>query len=51
MRDNSGGGDASTNTRDPTLKDHEKKKGTSGEAITGEKKVDAQPDRKSTERR
>lgn len=51
MRDNSGGGDASTNTQDPTLKEHEEKKGTSGEAITGDQKVKAQPDRQSTNRR
>ena len=47
MRDNSGGGKSSNNAGNPTLKDHERAKGTSGSAILGEKKVDAQPSRTS----
>ena len=39
MRDNSGGGKSQNNMRDPTVRDHERAKGTSGEAIHGEKKV------------
>lgn len=42
MRDNSGQGDSENNLHDPTLKDKEREKGTSGEAIQGEKKK-AQP--------
>jgi hypothetical protein len=38
MRDNSGGGKSSNNTGNPTLKEHERAKGVSGEAIQGEKK-------------
>jgi hypothetical protein len=38
MRDNSGNGKSSNNTGNPTLKDHERAKGVSGEAIHGEKK-------------
>jgi hypothetical protein len=38
MRDNSGNGKSSNNTGNPTLKDHEREKGVSGEAIQGEKK-------------
>ena len=47
MRDNSGGGKSSNNAGNPTLKDHERAKGTSGAAIHGEKKVDAAPSRAS----
>ncbi|MFN3388813.1 MAG: hypothetical protein ACK40O_07750 [Allosphingosinicella sp.] len=47
MRDNSGGGKSSNNTGNSTLKDHEREKGVSGEAIQGEKKVDAEPSRTS----
>ncbi|HEX8400177.1 MAG TPA: hypothetical protein VF628_00575 [Allosphingosinicella sp.] len=38
MRDNSGNGKSSNNAGDPTLKEHERAKGVSGEAIQGEKK-------------
>ena len=37
MRDNSGNGKSSNNAGNPTLKDHEREKGVSGEAIHGEK--------------
>ncbi|HEX8667185.1 MAG TPA: hypothetical protein VF727_02295 [Allosphingosinicella sp.] len=47
MRENSGGGKSSNNTGNPTLKDHERAKGTSGAAIHGNKKVDAEPSRTS----
>jgi hypothetical protein len=47
MRDNSGGGKSSNNTGNPTLRDHEREKGTSGAAIHGDKKVDAHPSRTS----
>ncbi len=47
MRENSGGGKGSNNTGNPTLRDHEREKGVSGNAISGEKKVDAQPSRTS----
>ncbi len=39
MRDNSGNGKSSNNTGNPTLKDLEREKGVSGEAIQGEKKA------------
>jgi hypothetical protein len=38
MRENSGNGKSSNNTGNPTLKDHEREKGVSGNAIQGEKK-------------
>jgi hypothetical protein len=38
MRDNSGNGKSSNNNHNPTLKDHEREKGVSGEAIQGEQK-------------
>jgi hypothetical protein len=38
MRSNSGNGKSSNNTSNPTLKDHEREKGVSGNAIQGEKK-------------
>ena len=47
MRSNSGGGKGSNNMHDPTVRDHEREKGVSGEAIHGEKKVASEPDRKS----
>ena len=47
MRDNSGGGKSSNNAGNPTLRDHERAKGTSGTAIHGSKKVDAEPSRTS----
>ena len=51
MRDNSGQGKSSNNTGNPTLRDHERAKGTSGSAIHGEKKVDSEPDRMSARKR
>lgn len=45
MRDNSGKGESTNNNRNPTLRDHERAKGVSGEAIHGKKKVDAEPSR------
>lgn len=45
MRSNSGSGKSTNNNRNPTLRDHERAKGVSGEAIHGEKQVDAEPDR------
>lgn len=45
MRDNSGGGEGTNNNRNPTLRDHERAQGRSGEAITGEKKKAAPADR------
>ncbi len=44
-RTNSGGGKSSNNTGNPTLEEHQAKKGVSGSAIRGEKKVDAKPNR------
>jgi hypothetical protein len=38
MRENSGNGKSSNNTGNPTLKDHEREKGVSGNAIQGEQK-------------
>lgn len=46
MRDNSGSGESKNNNRNPTLKEHERAQGRSGEAIVGEKKVGGSPDRK-----
>jgi len=46
MRENSGNGKSSNNTGNPTLKEHERAHGRSGEAISGEKKVNAAPSRK-----
>lgn len=39
MRDNSGKGEATNNRGNPTLEEHERKHGRSGEAIAGEKKA------------
>ncbi len=50
MRGNSGGGKSSNNAGNPTLKDHEREKGVSGEAIQGEKKAKGS-DRKRTDAR
>ncbi len=47
MRDNSGGGKSQNNNHNPTLKEHERAKGVSGNAIQGEKKAGSSPDRKS----
>jgi hypothetical protein len=38
MRDNSGSGKSKNNNHNPTLRDHERAKGVSGEAMHGEKK-------------
>ena len=38
MRDNSGSGKSKNNNHDPTLKEHERERGSSGEAIVGERK-------------
>lgn len=48
MRDNSGQGKSSSNNRNPTLRDHEREKGVSGEAIQGERKAEGS-DRKRTD--
>ena len=45
MRSNSGKGESSNNNRNPTLRDHERAHGHSGEAITGEKKAATGADR------
>ena len=50
MRDNSGNGKSSNNTGNPTLKEHERAKGVSGEAIQGEHKAKGS-DRKRTDSR
>jgi hypothetical protein len=47
MRGNSGGGTSQNNNRNPTLKEHERAKGVSGNAIQGEKKASTGADRKS----
>jgi hypothetical protein len=47
MRDNSGGGKSQNNMRDPTVRDHERATGKSGEAIQGEKKAGSEPSRTS----
>jgi hypothetical protein len=39
MRANSGSGKSKNNNRNPTLRDHERGQGHSGEAITGDKKA------------
>jgi hypothetical protein len=50
MRTNSGNGEGKNNNHDPTLRDHERARGTSGEAIHGEKKTGNSPDRQSARR-
>jgi hypothetical protein len=47
MRNNSGGGKSENNMRDPTVRDHERATGKSGEAIRGEKKAASEPSRMS----
>ena len=47
MRGNSGQGRSKNNLHDPTLRDKERERGVSGEAIHGEKKVKAEPGRQS----
>lgn len=49
MREHSGA-EGKNNNRDPHLRDQEKAKGTSGEAIAQGKSKDKQPSRKSTVR-
>ena len=39
MKANSGSGKGKNNNSNPTLRDHERAKGRSGEAISGDKKV------------
>ena len=48
MRGNSGNGKSSNNRGNPTLEEHERANGHSGEAITGEKKVAGEPSRKES---
>ena len=48
MRSNSGGGESSNNRGNPTLEEHERARGRSGEAIHGEKKAGASADRIDT---
>ena len=48
MRDNSGSGESKNNNHNPTLKEHERAQGGSGEAIAGEQKVGGTPSRKSS---
>ena len=50
MRDNSGSGKSQNNMHDVTLRDREREKGVSGEAIHGEKKAEGS-DRKRTDSR
>jgi hypothetical protein len=45
MRSNGGGGKSSNNRGNPTLEEHERSGGRSGEAIQGEKKVGRPADR------
>ncbi|MDB5693674.1 MAG: hypothetical protein JWO81_2737 [Alphaproteobacteria bacterium] len=51
MRSNSGGGESSNNRGNPTLEEHERVRGRSGEAIQGEKKAATEPDRQSARKR
>lgn len=45
MRGNSGNGKSNNNNHNVTLRDHERAKGVSGNAIHGEKKSATGPDR------
>ena len=45
MRHNSGKGDSTNNRGNPTLEEHERERGRSGEAIVGEKKSGDAPSR------
>ena len=47
MREHSGA-EGKNNNRDPTLRDSEKAKGRSGEAVSGERIHDKKPSREST---
>ena len=51
MRGNSGSGEATNNNRNPTLRDHERSGGTSGESIQGDKKRARPADRTSPRKR
>jgi hypothetical protein len=51
MRENSGGGKSSNNTGNPTLRDAERAKGVSGNAVHGEKLNDATPKRGATRKK
>ncbi|MDP8994510.1 MAG: hypothetical protein M3N07_05955 [Pseudomonadota bacterium] len=48
MRENSGDTGGKNNNRNPTLRDAERAKGVSGEAVHGSKMGDATPKRGST---
>ena len=48
MREHSGADGGKNNNRNPALRDAEKAKGQSGEAISGEKRKHAQPSREGT---
>jgi hypothetical protein len=45
MRTNSGQGKGKNNRGNPTLEEHEEERGRHGQAIAGDKKVDAEPNR------
>jgi len=51
MRENSGRGEGTNNNRNPTLRDEERARGRSGEAIHGEKKAASAADRTSPRKR
>jgi hypothetical protein len=51
MRENSGQGDGTNNNRNPTLRDHERAAGRSGEAIHGDRKKSSAADRTSPRKR
>lgn len=51
MRANSGEATGKNNDRNPTLRDHERSKGVSGEAVHGEQQHAAEPDRQSARKR
>lgn len=46
MRSNSGSGDGTNNLHDPTLKEHERARGKSGEAVLDKKKEPSGPEPK-----
>jgi hypothetical protein len=48
MRHNSGKGDSTNNRGDPTLEEHERERGRSGEAIVGAKKSGTIPSRRES---
>ncbi len=50
MREHSGAAEGKNNNRNPTLRDKEREKGQSGEAVHGSKSKDESPSRKSTVR-